>query len=371
MDDLDNQEIGENPETEENFSKSELENEFFEKTLAEENATAKENVEETLTAENNANEATTYAQTAAENPPKSEPNFYAEESFYDTNPLPKPVQPQYFPNQQGYYQNGQQFQQGGYIPYGQPPFNNVPNQQYQQPFNPNMANPQQNYCQAPPPPNPYDQYAQTPVQGDFCVNSAENPPKKKTKAAVIITSIAVCVVALLLLIAFISAMFLQVNKKGKPSENGAPQISISDKEKPEINETPAENGEYSPEQMAAILSKSVVAVYSYDDNSLTSNVKEASGIILSENGYILTNAHVTVGTAMQKVRFEDGTEYIAKVIGEDVPTDIAVIKIEPKTPLVPAEFGSSEGLLQGQQVCAMGNAGGFINSVTVGHVSSP
>ena len=64
-----------------------------------------------------------------------------------------------------------------------------------------------------------------------------------------------------------------------------------------------------------------------------------SGIILSSDGQILTNAHVVAGADEIKVRLENGEEYAATVLGEDENVDLAVLTITPKSPLNPAVLG--------------------------------
>ncbi len=99
---------------------------------------------------------------------------------------------------------------------------------------------------------------------------------------------------------------------------------------------------------------------------------EGSGIILSEDGYIVTNQHVISGADRLSVVTSDGTSYEAELIGEDSQTDLAVIKVNTEDKLTPAEFGSSDDLQVTDQVLAIGNPGGlqFNSSVTIGYVSA-
>ncbi len=99
---------------------------------------------------------------------------------------------------------------------------------------------------------------------------------------------------------------------------------------------------------------------------------EGSGIVISKDGYIVTNQHVISGASNIKVVTSDGATYEAELIGEDTQTDLAVIKINAETELVPAEFGSSDDLQVTDQVMAIGNPGGlqFNSSVTIGYVSA-
>ncbi|MBQ6454402.1 MAG: trypsin-like peptidase domain-containing protein [Coriobacteriales bacterium] len=94
-----------------------------------------------------------------------------------------------------------------------------------------------------------------------------------------------------------------------------------------------------------------------------------SGVILSSDGYILTNYHV-IEDSQKIIVNVDEDEYEAKVIGYDESSDLAVIKIEPTTALVPMEIGSSSDLAVGQWVMALGSPFGLEKSVSTGIVSA-
>lgn len=79
-----------------------------------------------------------------------------------------------------------------------------------------------------------------------------------------------------------------------------------------------------------------------------------SGVIISEDGYILTNNHVIEGQSSIKVTTSDGQEYDATVVGTDDKTDIAVLKIEASG-LTPAVIGDSDSLVVGETAVAVGN----------------
>ncbi len=95
-----------------------------------------------------------------------------------------------------------------------------------------------------------------------------------------------------------------------------------------------------------------------------------SGFILHEDGYIATNAHVVSTGAQLGVTLADGTDYEAKVIGRDTQRDLAVIKVEPRSPLKPIRLRRSDDLMIGEQTIAVGNPVGLHNTVTVGVVSA-
>lgn len=95
-----------------------------------------------------------------------------------------------------------------------------------------------------------------------------------------------------------------------------------------------------------------------------------SGVIITEDGYILSNNHVVEGTKTLSVILNDGTEHPAELISRDVFADLAVLKIEGKVPGI-AKIGNSDNLKPGETVIAIGSPlGTFRNSVTVGVISA-
>ncbi|WP_254716603.1 S1C family serine protease [Actinomadura sp. WMMB 499] len=95
-----------------------------------------------------------------------------------------------------------------------------------------------------------------------------------------------------------------------------------------------------------------------------------SGVVLSENGTILTNAHVVDGARQVSVKFSDGRTAQAQVVGSDRTNDVAVLQAQDVSGLKPATFGSTEGLAVGDQVLAIGSPLGLDGSVTSGIVSA-
>lgn len=95
-----------------------------------------------------------------------------------------------------------------------------------------------------------------------------------------------------------------------------------------------------------------------------------SGFVISEDGFIVTNNHVIEGADEIMVEFRDGSELPATVIGTDPNTDIAVLKVEPETPLTFVPFGDSDVMRVGDWVMAVGNPLGQGFSVSVGIVSA-
>ncbi len=96
-----------------------------------------------------------------------------------------------------------------------------------------------------------------------------------------------------------------------------------------------------------------------------------SGIIIDgQKGFILTNAHVIKNSAQIMVTLQDKQTFPAKVIGVDAEADLAVLQIEPKDALPHAPLNSSDDLLIGETVIAIGNPFGFSHTVTTGVISA-
>lgn len=95
-----------------------------------------------------------------------------------------------------------------------------------------------------------------------------------------------------------------------------------------------------------------------------------SGVVIDPRGYILTNHHVVDKVQGIEVELHDGTSYPARVLQVDAVMDLAVVKIDPKRPLVAVEIGRSGDLMVGETVITLGNAYGYENTVSVGIVSA-
>src|SRR5581483_3401652 len=93
-----------------------------------------------------------------------------------------------------------------------------------------------------------------------------------------------------------------------------------------------------------------------------------SGVVITQDGFVLTSAHVVEGAARGVASFVDGRELTVEVVGSDPFSDLAVLRAESHE-LVPAELGDAESLQVGQLVVAIGNPNGFAGSVTAGVVS--
>lgn len=125
---------------------------------------------------------------------------------------------------------------------------------------------------------------------------------------------------------------------------------------------------------------SLISMFGRQTQSSTATAT-GSGIIISDDGYILTNNHIVAtsssesyyevsdATKVTVTLFNDETEYEAKIIGKDEQTDLAVIKID-KTGLSKAEFADSDSIKVGEFAMAIGNPLGMQSSVTCGVVSA-
>lgn len=95
-----------------------------------------------------------------------------------------------------------------------------------------------------------------------------------------------------------------------------------------------------------------------------------SGVIIESNGYVLTSNHVIESATKIEVKLSDDEKFVAKVIGQDKETDLALIKVESKHPLPTASMGDSDRLRPGQWVMAIGNPFVYDHTVTTGVISA-
>ena len=105
-------------------------------------------------------------------------------------------------------------------------------------------------------------------------------------------------------------------------------------------------------------------------NGGAKNAVVGSGIIISNDGYIITNLHVIEGTRIVEVEMDSGQVYPASLIGFDQRSDLAVIKINPEVNLTPIEVSNSASVQVGDQVIAIGNAFGLGKTFTSGIISA-
>ena len=132
------------------------------------------------------------------------------------------------------------------------------------------------------------------------------------------------------------------------------------------NEQTSNSSGGSVESVASSVLPSVVSVVATSQSA----AGEGSGVILTEDGYILTNNHVVEGATDLVVRFNDGATAAATVVGTDPTGDLAVIKADGVTGLTAATLGTSGDVQVGEQVVAIGSPLGLSATVTSGIVSA-
>ncbi len=138
-----------------------------------------------------------------------------------------------------------------------------------------------------------------------------------------------------------------------------------------------ENASYNAEYAFKAEADSVVSILCFTDKTddLSNADSQGSGIVISEDGFVVTNAHLLDNSKTAyavKVVTADGKEYTAGVVGVDGRTDLAVLKLVDASGLKAATFGDSAKIRLGEDLIVIGNPGGieYQNSVTKGIVSA-
>ncbi len=127
-----------------------------------------------------------------------------------------------------------------------------------------------------------------------------------------------------------------------------------------------EEGSLTPTELFESVEDSVVSIFVI----LPDGSAQGSGFVFDNQGHIVTNNHVVEGATSISVTFLDGTSVEAELIGRDVYSDLAVIKVESASKtLKPISLGNSSALKVGEQVAAIGNPFGLSGSMTLGIVS--
>jgi Trypsin-like serine proteases, typically periplasmic, contain C-terminal PDZ domain len=153
---------------------------------------------------------------------------------------------------------------------------------------------------------------------------------------------------------------------GTDNENSDEAFTLSDTK---VNPAKTTDG-LTPQEVAAKVIPSVVCIQTYQMNNVQA-ASTGSGIIMSADGYIITNNHVVDGASALKVITYDNETYEAEIVGADSTSDLALIKIDANN-LTAATFGNSDNLEVAESVMAIGNPGGLElnSSVTTGIVSA-
>ena len=110
--------------------------------------------------------------------------------------------------------------------------------------------------------------------------------------------------------------------------------------------------------------------YFYDEDELPERIGTGSGVIVSPDGYIITNNHVIEDSNEIEITTNDNKSYQAKIIGTDPDTDIAVLKINSNKKLPYVFFGDSDATQIGEWVLAVGNPFNLNSTVTAGIISA-
>lgn len=345
-----------------------------------------ETVSETALHENTQTE--TASPEALSSQPNPEPSAFAQPNIGQPNYGQNYGQPQYSripPQTQDAaqpYQNTAQdrqtppppYQYGAYPPPNNGCQNGYPNGYYTPNYG-NRAMPQGQYAQ------PEQQYPPQNVQ----------PKKKRLSAAwtaIIVALIAVMFVTIVILSVVVAKKAAALDKtKSESSFSSLETQTASEKNKDKdtkrvritlpTSPRPVLEAKYYADEETGLLttegvaqrvlpSQVLIGVYSDTPYQMTSL---GSGIIISTDGYILTNAHVVDEEAQFKAQLNDGRQFEAKLVGIDRKQDLAVVKIEADD-LVSAEIGNSDEVILGEQVAVIGAGGSLENSITFGYVSA-
>ncbi|MBQ8780165.1 MAG: trypsin-like peptidase domain-containing protein [Oscillospiraceae bacterium] len=155
------------------------------------------------------------------------------------------------------------------------------------------------------------------------------------------------------------------------SKNDRIEINLPVSDKPEVASDgyeDKETGLYNTIGLAQAVLPSQVLIGVYNDTPYKMT-GAGSGVILTSDGFILTNAHVIDSALKLKVQLHDGEQYEAKIVGIDRTSDVAVVKIDADG-LIAAQLGNSDKAALGEEVAVIGAAGTLENSITFGHISA-
>ena len=224
----------------------------------------------------------------------------------------------------------------------------------------------------------YDNRAHIPPEYPYNNITASNgedtdelPDKPDDKTAIRLLSalIACCLLVSVIGIVYDVANSKQAMKRFKSSGS----VVLYSEKKPEsakeLEDYKDKNGRYTTEGVAKLVRPSIVEIYTYTDPAHKDLVGTGSGVVISKDGYIVTNAHVLEPNGYHTIQTLDEEDYSATIIGRDVKTDIAVIKVSAKD-LTPAVLGDSDESVVGEQVVAIGNPANLTSTVTDGIISA-
>ncbi|MBR1824370.1 MAG: trypsin-like peptidase domain-containing protein [Ruminococcus sp.] len=218
----------------------------------------------------------------------------------------------------------------------------------------------------PPPPEP-------PQFSEMAELFAE-PEKKPVENETVGLKLVAALIASCIIIGIIGIAYDVANsKKALSNFKSSGNVVLYSEKKPEnAKDTESykdENGRYTTEGIAELVRPSIVEIYTYSDPAHRDLLGTGSGVVLSDEGYIVTNAHVLESDGYHTIKTIDGDSYSAKIVGRDVKTDIAVVSVNAKG-LVPAVLGDSDESVVGEQVVAIGNPANLSSTVTDGIISA-
>ena len=224
--------------------------------------------------------------------------------------------------------------------------------------------------------SPYETY-QPAVEAPQQVYAHPPVPKKAKKHRSNWLAIVAIVLVVCLTVTFTVFMVASNSKNAAlSSQIAALQLQIKELQKEiqknsytgngnSVSGTPSLGDGLTPGQVYAQNIDSVVLIYANTSGGRSTG----SGFVLTEDGYVVTNYHVVEGGTTYTVVTSDGDEYAATLTGGDETNDVAVLKVDGVA-LNPVELGSSDDLIVGDQVVAIGNPLGELTStLTVGYIS--
>ena len=198
-------------------------------------------------------------------------------------------------------------------------------------------------------------------QEDAHVQKAKKPKKSLGIQVLNISVFVLCALLLVTLLLSHTSLGAPLRAKFSHSSEGVSALTLAGEP---IGST------LSTEEAASHILPAVVGIVQYQKGSIGES-GEGSGILMSADGRIITNNHVVEGAGRLDVVLRNGKHYAAKVVGTDVRTDLAVVKIDAHN-LSYAKFGDSKQCAVGEQVIAVGNPSGMelAGSVTQGIISA-
>ena len=226
---------------------------------------------------------------------------------------------------------------------------------------------------------PYSPANSLNVQNDFYVNehvenhnSQDKSKIKKEKSSAWFGISIVCMLCTAICAGVLVYVLFRQPHTQQPQEQGQQQQQQDQTPQINKNDTPDyihQNTEGEAMDSTSVIQKMLPSVVMIEVTKANAQ-GGGSGIIMTQDGYVLTNAHVIDGAKTVTVKTNDGKEYTAKIIGYDTSSDVGVVKIEGS--FQAAEFGDSDKVVPGETVIAIGTpySEDLFQTATKGMVSS-